>query len=135
MTKLFSLHGSNDIRGEACIRLDLSGDTEIKKKLRQAVLKNLGTNEDSIKNIKDVIVARHHWTLNQLHYFFGQGIKHRILTPMPYQDIIKIAHAVERTMCTKRRGKDYFYNLPNHPFALIRKDAISLDKDTHDSER
>ena len=64
MTKLFCLHGSNDVRGEECVRLDLSGDAVIKKKLRQAVLKKMGTNEDSIKNMKDVIVARHHWILN-----------------------------------------------------------------------
>ena len=31
VTKLFSSHGNNAIRGEALIMLDLSGDTEIKK--------------------------------------------------------------------------------------------------------
>ena len=71
MTKLFASNGTNDVRGDACIGLDLSGDAEMKK-IRHAVLKILGTNENGTKNIKDFIVARHHWTAKQLKCVFSQ---------------------------------------------------------------
>ena len=60
LSKFFSSCGTDDIRGKACIRLDLSGESEIKKKWREAVINNLHDNPKSIKNLKCVNVGRHH---------------------------------------------------------------------------
>ena len=72
---MFASSETSDVRGQPHIRLDLSGDSECNVKWRCAVLKNLKVKEIEIKNLLCVNVARHHWSLNQLKYFFPTTAK------------------------------------------------------------
>ena len=46
---------------------------------------------------------------------------------MRYDEISKIAHAVERSVCMKKKGISYFYNVPNYSINLVRKDALAIE--------
>ena len=59
----------SDPRGKDPIRLDLSGQKEVQKMWRKAVACNLGKKEEDIKNVKQTVVYRHHWSLKQLEFF------------------------------------------------------------------
>lgn len=48
---------------------------------------------------------------------------------MLYSQISKIAHVVERKHSVKHNGLEYFFNAPNYPIDLIRKDASSMGRE------
>ena len=75
LAEMFASSETSDVRGQPHIRLDLSGDSECNVKWRCAVLKNLKVKESEIKNLLCMNVARHHWSLNQLKYFFQRQQK------------------------------------------------------------
>ena len=96
-SKLHKLFAStNDSRGGDPICLDLSGASESRIVWNKLVLKNLNTDAKSIKNMKKVVVTRHHWPVQQLQYFFEGPTKRYPSTPMACSDVKKIAHVVER---------------------------------------
>ena len=99
--------------------LGLSGDSESNKR-QKAAINNLHANPNKIKDLKCVNVARHHCPLNQLKYFYGEGIKHQIFNSLPYREIIKISYAVERSISVK------FCNVPNYLIDLIQNLAGTL---------
>ena len=76
---------SNGIRGKYCTRLNLSGKSESNAKWHLAALKNLNADANTIERMgfKRVPVARHHWSLEQLNHYFGNGAKKRTSTPAP----------------------------------------------------
>jgi hypothetical protein len=61
----------SDLRGGECIVLKLYASPTDQKamKWQTAVLSNIGTKIESVKNMWSVPVARHHWTTKQLAYF------------------------------------------------------------------
>ena len=95
--------------------------------MEKALLKNLSIDEKDVANLKKVPINRHHWSLQQLHYFFDQASKKRSSTPMKCCDLTKIAHSVERNIFVKKNGVSYFFNVPNHPIDLVRKDAAAIE--------
>ena len=117
---------TDDPRGKAPIRQDLSGVTESNTLWRKMVLTNLGTEEKELKNIKEANICRHHWSVQQLHHFCGTTKKLFPSTPMRYSDIYKIVYVVENRYVIKRKGIDYFYNAPNFPMAVNEIEATSL---------
>ena len=68
LNKCFKKKGDK-LRGNPCVRLDLSGDSEAKTKWKRAVFKNLSIDEKDMSNLKKVPINRHHWSPQQLHYF------------------------------------------------------------------
>ena len=65
LTEMFTSSGTNDVRGQPHIRLNLSGNSECNVIWRNAVLNNLCAKAHEINNLKYASVARHHWSLNQ----------------------------------------------------------------------
>ena len=64
----FEKSSNEDLRSKQCFRLDLSDESESMKKWRDAIVINLGMNIKNV-NLKEVTVARHHWSLAQLRFF------------------------------------------------------------------
>ena len=56
-------------------------------------------------------------------------------TPKPFHETSKVVHSVGRKTHLKRNHKILFYNFPNYPMFLIRKDANSLEKEDKVSHR
>ena len=77
-------------------------------------------------NLKKVAINRHHWSPQQLHHFYDATNRSRASTPMKHVEMSKIAHAVERSVYMKNKGISYFYNVPNYPINLVRKDALAI---------
>ena len=87
---------------------------------RKAVLNSLGINQNSIKILKQTIFYRNHWIVKQLDHFYAGDKKSYPSFPMPYSDLTKIAHAVNRIFSIKRYGSDLMFNAQNYPMILIR---------------
>ena len=126
MHKLFA--STNDLRGGDPICLDLSGSSESRIVWNKLVLINLNIDAKSIKNMKKVVVMRHHWSVQQLQYFFDGPAKRYPSTPIACSDVKKIDHVVERKYFVNRKGKQLMFNAPNCPMRMIRNDAFSLEK-------
>ena len=126
---------TDDPRGKYPIHLDLSGSSESKIKRRKLLVKNLNINEKSVKNWKQMIVMRHHWSTKQLHHFYGGPTKRFPSTPMPHCAVYKIAHSVKNSLFAKRKESHLHFNIPNYPMNLARKDAACIEKHSRISNR
>ena len=69
MCKKFSL--TDDLRGKDHIRIDLSGTTKLKQKWKKAVINNLCSDANSIKNWNQIAVNINHWAVKELHNLHG----------------------------------------------------------------
>ena len=81
---------------------------------------------NGLKNLKQVTVCRHHWSVQQLHHLYETTMNLFPTTPVRHSDIYKIAHVVENRHVIKRKGIDYFYNAPNFSIAVNEIEATSL---------
>ena len=122
LRKQFEEANTDDSRGKPCFRLNLSGDTDAKKKWRRSMLSNLGVDDTSV-NIKCVNAAGRHWSFLKLQHF--ERTKTKSSTPMRHSDIIKFAHVADRRCSAKRGNFASFYDVPNYPIALSRQDSAS----------
>ena len=93
LRELFAL--ANDIRGADPVSLDLSGSSSSKLAWKDAVAVNLKNGLNDISNIKRLPVIRHHWSVKQLKYFYTEPNNRKLLTPMLFSKITKIAHVID----------------------------------------
>jgi hypothetical protein len=109
-----------EYRGGLCRHLDLSGNQEKQVAWRKAVLSNIfGTARDW----SNVYVARHHWTAEQ-NKFFDQT-KKRLSTPLPRSVVKNMSAAFDEEDKIMTDNGPLFFNTPNVPLAVIKKEVES----------
>ena len=85
MHKLFA--ATDDARGKDPVRLDLSGTSVSNSMWRKAVSHNLQINEKNVKSWQQITVMRHHWSVDQLKYFYCGPAKLFPSEPIACSDI------------------------------------------------
>ena len=78
--------------------------------------------------MEKVSIVRHHWSKEQLVYFFRGGKKLHPSTPLPYKTISTIAHIVEKKYTMQKKNTLLYFNVPNYPMSLIKIDSESVSK-------
>lgn len=124
------LRRTDDPRGQPSYRLSLDGEDEKSRVWRDAVLSNLNVDASTI-NLKCAPVARHHWSIQQLEYFDGQGDgekKKRPNTPVSGAVIRAIADPFDPEDKVLRGGKYLYFNTPNYPRDKLRKEAFRSEE-------
>ena len=96
---------------------------------RNAAISNLGINEESINNLKQTVVCRNNWSLQQSECFFSREKQLRPSTLMRHSDSCKTVHAVDCNHNIKLNGAYLLFNVPNYPMSLIKKDADAARKE------
>jgi len=66
--------GIPDLRAGNCFSLDLSGNSKKAEVFRNSVLSNIRCMQSDLR-LDKVLVARHHWSVEQLEYFKSQRKK------------------------------------------------------------
>jgi hypothetical protein len=125
---LFALNrsqGVDDPRGKPCINLNLYGNDTKKTAWRDIVLRNLKIKEQP-KNLHNVCVAPHHWSVSQLKYFETNNAKPST-TYLPKATMDSISHVTdERDSFRDEEGKKVYFQTPNVPESVWKQEAKSL---------
>jgi len=116
--------GQDEIRGGPAVRLHLEGDGRKKSKWRDAVVTNLHATAANIKDWTQVFVVRHHWSVDQLKYFFGGEKRRRPGTPVPIDVMKSLADPFDPEDQINENNKVLYFHSPNHPHEQVQTAAF-----------
>ena len=66
--------------------------------------------------------------MDQIQHCFVETTNGRASSPKPHVDASKLAHVVDNRCSVKRKGRTYFFHVPNYPMNLMRNDAKCASK-------
>jgi hypothetical protein len=105
---------------------NISGTSIRQVKYREAVLKNIGRPVDNFKDLKRVMIARHHYDPRQLAIFESNRKARSIaLTAVEMENVSSVPLLKDQESSEDKRGNTLYFHLPNYPKAQVELD---LDK-------